>query len=318
MKCALCSNTSGNASFKMKEMMYGFKDEFNYFVCRLCECIQIESIPDNLSKFYPSHYYSYHNVNQHLKHSWFRTIQCQAYIGAKKDWLHKLSVWKYRPPAFYNHLKLLKLYNLKAKVVDIGSGNGEFLSWMYGVGYSDLTGADPFIEKDVIFNKEFRLLKQSIYELDRKFDCIMLHHSLEHMDEQHKVFDRLYELLEPDGNMLIRIPIVSKPLMEEYGTNVVSLDPPRHFFIHSQKSFKMLAEQHGFEIYETVFDATEFSYWASEQYKNDIYLNGHPQSYLTNKNAFSEEQINVFRAKIQDLNERSESDNVCYYLRKKI
>jgi hypothetical protein len=78
-----------------------------------------------------------------------------------------------------------------------------------------------------------------------------------------------------------------------------------------------LAEQHGFEIYKTVFDATEFSYWASEQYKNDIYLKGHPQTYLTNTTVFTEEHMNAFREKIRQLNERGESDNVCYYLRKR-
>src|SRR5690606_163897 len=92
----------------------------------------------------------------------------------------------------------------------------------------------------------------------------------EHMDRQREVIEKAASLLSSGGRMLIRIPIVSGPLMEKYGENVVSLDPPRHYFIHSLQSISRLVEQANLNIYKTVFDAELFSILGSEQYSKGI------------------------------------------------
>jgi SAM-dependent methyltransferase len=280
MKCKICNNLEKNTSLTLREMSYGLREEFEYFQCSECGCIQIAHIPENVGKYYPANYYSYTDIEAPRKPSFFRTLQAQYLIGARKGIVGKLITWNYKSPDFYDLLRKLKLYNLHSKIVDIGSGNGELLKRFYSSGYTNLTGIDPFVDKDIIYNSNIRVIKKFLYEIDEQADCIMMHHSLEHMEDQHKVFAKLSSLLSPGGRMLIRIPIVSEALMKEYGQNVVSLDPPRHFYIHTIKSITHLARHHGFEIYDTVYDATEFSFWASEQYKLNIPLNNHPESHL--------------------------------------
>jgi hypothetical protein len=55
MKCHVCSDSSGQ-EFIVHEMMFGFRDEFAYWQCQECECLQIVNPPSDLSKYYhPKH-----------------------------------------------------------------------------------------------------------------------------------------------------------------------------------------------------------------------------------------------------------------------
>ena len=58
---------------KIKEMIFGFRDEFTYFECSKCGCLQIMQIPRNMGKYYPSNYYSFKkldNQNNFIKKYW--------------------------------------------------------------------------------------------------------------------------------------------------------------------------------------------------------------------------------------------------------
>ena len=71
MQCKICYNQEKNKIYYLKEMMFGYNDIFTYFKCSRCGCLQIEKIPKNLSKYYPSNYYSY---SQSLNNPILKTI----------------------------------------------------------------------------------------------------------------------------------------------------------------------------------------------------------------------------------------------------
>ena len=49
MKCITCQNELNNDKFYfVKEMMYGYRDEFKYYHCSKCGCLQINNIPEDL------------------------------------------------------------------------------------------------------------------------------------------------------------------------------------------------------------------------------------------------------------------------------
>lgn len=315
MKCSICQNEVGNSSLELEEMMYGTKDKFEYFQCDSCGCIQIANPPADMSKYYPGDYYSYSDNNDLHKGGFFKRLQCKAVIGASRTWIARLAVFKYKPPEWWQVLKGLKLFNLSSPVLDIGSGGGELLKKFFSVGYKDLTGIDPYINNDIVYNDHLRIEKKTVFDIDRQYDAIMMHHSLEHMDKQEEVLKRIYNILAPGGRVLVRIPFVSKPLMEKYGKHVVSLDPPRHFFIHTLKSFSYLTGKTGFITENIVYDAHEFSFWASDQYKKGVSLHNHPDSYLVKK-SYSDEQMLEWKREIRELNERGESDSVAIYLKR--
>jgi 2-polyprenyl-3-methyl-5-hydroxy-6-metoxy-1,4-benzoquinol methylase len=76
----------------------------------------------------------------------------------------------------------------------------------------------------------------------------MLHHSFEHMDNPCGVLKQIDKLLNPDGELLIRIPVSDSFAWRKYGVDWFQLDAPRHFFLHTTKSIALLAKNSGFVL----------------------------------------------------------------------
>jgi hypothetical protein len=62
--CRICGNFDDNKIYTAREMMFGFRDEFDYIECSKCGCVQIVEIPKNINKYYPPNYYSYQFKSQ--------------------------------------------------------------------------------------------------------------------------------------------------------------------------------------------------------------------------------------------------------------
>ena len=169
---------------------------------------------------------------------------------------------------------------------------------------------DPFIESTQRINSSLSLLKNSIFEINDTFDFIMMHHSFEHMENPKGVLQKANELLKPGGQLLIRIPISDGEAWKTYGVHWAQLDPPRHIFIHSVKSMKLLAERTGFDISQIIYDSDAYQFWASEAIKKGL-----PSTQA--KGMFSKKEMSDFHKKAQQLNETGEGDQACFYLTKR-
>ena len=46
-------------------MMFGLREEFGYFQCSSCNCLQIDEFPKDISKYYSTeNYYSFKEIRQ--------------------------------------------------------------------------------------------------------------------------------------------------------------------------------------------------------------------------------------------------------------
>jgi hypothetical protein len=89
-----------------------------------------------------------------------------------------------------------------------------------------------------------------------------------------KVLKDLSRILNNNRYILIRIPVIDSYVLGKYQENWVSLDAPRHLFLHTVKSIRLIAEKAGLEIKKIVYDSDEFQFWGSEQYLKSIALRG--------------------------------------------
>ena len=64
--CRICNNDKHNTQVIAREMMFGFRDEFSYFKCNICNCLQIAAFPDDMSKYYPENYYSFNEYKGNI------------------------------------------------------------------------------------------------------------------------------------------------------------------------------------------------------------------------------------------------------------
>ncbi len=171
------------------------------------------------------------------------------------------------PRIAYNYIGL---YCTKdSGILDLGCGDGYLLHLLKEMGYTDLTGLDKF--SNVCIEEEgFSIQAGVVKETDRKFDFIMLNHSFEHMDNPQEVLEDIDKRLVSGGRCMICIPVSDSLAFDMYGEYWVQLDAPRHLFLHSPKSIKIMLRNTALKIDKLVYDSNAFQFIGSCQYKRGM------------------------------------------------
>jgi len=230
----------------------------------------------------------------------------------------KIITKKY-PNMFFDMISRIEL-NYNSKILDVGCGVGNFLYSLNEIGFNNLVGVDPYINKDII-DGNIKILKKNIHELpnNKKYDLIISNHSFEHISNQLETLVDISKILSENGACLLRMPIKTEYIWNQYGINWVQIDAPRHFFLHTLKSLKLLIGKVDLVIKDIVFDSTEFQFWGSEQYKKNIFLLAE-NSYSKNpdKSIFTKKEIEEFKKRAKELNIKKQGDQATFSLTKKL
>jgi SAM-dependent methyltransferase len=282
--------------------MFGMGDLFEVAVCPSCESIQLVEVPENLGKYYPESYYAHqHLVTANPFKNFLKKIRYQLFL---------LTQGKAVKPIFGDWLAIAGT-GIDDAIADIGCGNGQLLYEMHAAGFRRLRGYDPYLEEEKKLGPEFRLERKSIFEVEEKFDLLMMHHSFEHMSDPRKVLAKAFEILNPGGKMLIRVPVADSEIWKSEGAHWVQLDTPRHLHIPSMKGLCQLAEESGFKTQKVVFDSTAFQFWGTELYKREKPLRG-----ADPLNEFKDDELKRFGEKADELNLMMRGDQACFYFSK--
>jgi len=290
--------------------MFGTGEKFNYFLCDVCKCLQIEHLPDDIEKYYPSEYYVH-------KHKWT--------FSEGRSIKHKLRGQIAQTPFYLLHryVKNLDIMSLiyfgklrfDFKILDVGCGEGDLLYELYKHGFSDLTGIDPFLNEEYS-SSTINLFKKGIEQMTGKFDLVIFNHSYEHIWDQNLTLKMAKELLNENGKILIRTPVLNYAF-EKYRENWVQIDAPRHFFLHSESSLRILCNKNELSIAKVLFDSTEFQFVGSEQNVIGIPLNA-PNSFYENpkESIFKDSDIKKFNREAKKLNRENRGDQASFFIRK--
>lgn len=291
------------------------RENFNCLECGNCGCMQLMTIPADLSKFYPNEgYYSFNlGLNYKEKVGLLRKIKGAYLVYGKHKLAGGILSIGYKAPGYYSWMKHAGVQYNDA-ILDVGTGNGSLLIDLHNIGYTNLAGIDPFIKEDKQYGN-ISIFRKSLFECIGKYDLLMMHHAFEHMDEPLAVLQQAHRLLNPGKCLLIRTPVMGMYSWKKYGVNWMDLDAPRHIIIHSLKSMQLMAEAAGFELRKTIFDGNYMSLIGSEQYAKDIALND-PDSYMVNKSnsAFTKQDIEAFKSINSKNNAACQADQAAFYL----
>jgi SAM-dependent methyltransferase len=312
--CEICHNGQSGRIHQAREMMLGFRDQFHYLECASCGCLQLLDPPSDMARYYPTAYTAFQPSDRSLS---FRQ-RIHRYLRSRRNrgvFYSRSLVDRFVAGLFeYPQLKAVARINpdLKARILDVGCGSGTLLSDLQGFGYENLMGVDLFIPQALELPGGVRIQKGGLETLaGTTWDLIMFHHSLEHMPDPARVLRLASDLLAPRGHSLVRIPLVGWA-WEHYGINWAQLDAPRHLFLHTENSFRLLAANCGLRVQDVNYDSIELQFWVSELYAQNKPLSSmdmnRPQT------VFSRSQLRDFRARAAKLNLEKRGDAAAFDL----
>lgn len=322
--CRICGHV-GHDVIALKERQFGSGEEFEYARCHKCGCLQIIDIPADLSRLYPSNYYSFNQeFRSGAQNAFIRTMQrlrVQQRLFGHPNWAEAL-FWRFAPlPWAWNrirpYLESSRLQKgIQTRFLDVGCGNRSWwLESLQLLGFNHLEGVDPFIAQSTV-TKRIKYHKAKIEELHDRYDFISMHHSLEHIPDPVSTLRAVAKHLRHDGTVLIRIPVFPNAVWEEYGDCCMSLDPPRHLYIHSIESISKVAADAGFEIIKHIYDTDETNFVSSEEYRLGLVHYGpgtyfrHPENSL-----ITHTQVAAWRIRAQEVNTNGTADQAAFILK---
>ena len=311
MKCPICDDGYCKNIFKVKEMQMGLREEFEYVECSDCGCLFIKEIPDNLAKYYDMDYAPHNNHDNSFLDKFSKKL-FGMYIAnnplIKIIFDKKVTI----TTKFWNSLMEKKIITLNSSVLDVGCGDGNFLNILKKGGFKDLTGIDLFIDDKNMLDG-ITIYKSSLedFKPNRKYDLIISNHSFEHMDNQLFNLKCFENLVNDEGIIVIRIPIKSDFFWKNYGVNWYQIDAPRHLFLHTIESFKILCSKTNLKVVDVKCDSYDNSIMACEKYSRDISMGDKEWNTFE----LDDKTTKNFKKEINELNANNEADQAIFVLK---
>jgi SAM-dependent methyltransferase len=214
-------------------------NEFNFVRCRICDHLYLNPRPSggDLSAIYPDDYYAYEEDG-----------------GGLVARLRR--VWEGRKVRLYRDL----IGPGRRRILDVGCGNGRFLSLLreFGPEAWELEGID--FDADAARRcaaKGFATHVSRVEDFDsgaESYDGVIMLQLIEHVDDPGAICERVFALLRPGGCFIIETP---NPAGLDYRLFRRSCwghyHFPRHWNLFSTRALHRLLEERGFEIERTEY-----------------------------------------------------------------
>ena len=238
---------------------------YNNYICCSCDSNKYIELP-KLTKKLSSVEFKYKVVK--CKNCGLHSLY-PIPIDTDLDWIYsqyaekgnRIEVEKLRQKYVYpRKIELIKKLHPTAKnIFDLGAGIGGFAATAIDNGYEvigiDLEEEQVKLAKE-IFDVELKhqKFKEFKKENTKKFDIVMLHHVLEHLQNPSSVLHDLQLLLANNGLIIIEIPNqffnLKKNIYEKIGYTKYKYphNPYHHIFFFSPKTIAELVRVAGYKI----------------------------------------------------------------------
>jgi SAM-dependent methyltransferase len=305
-------------------MMFGTREPFGYYSCAACDTLQIVNVPEgeDLTRHYPPDYCSYSVSAQPRILRWLTTQhdRFELHTGGRLvgALIAALMPKRFVRAAIGDVVRMLGHLALErdARILDVGCGGGALLDRLARAGFTNLSGADPFIAADGESPLGVPLMKRYLSEVTGEFDLIMFNHSLEHMPDPVATLKTACEKLATGGICLVRLPTTSSEAWTIYGADWVQIDAPRHIVIPSRQGMALAADAVGLQVEKSFDDSIAFQFIGSEAYRRDVTLTD-PKFNQKIIRFFGPKQVWDWEKRSEWLNRQGRGDQAGFVLRAK-
>ncbi len=291
-ECPLCGSSAVLPELTVKDYTVS-QEIFDIWQCNHCLGRFTQDIPSSteIGRYYQS--------DQYVSHT-----------ETKDGFIHKL-------------YHLVRNYTIRGKVkmicsvtglnkgvlLDVGAGTGSFASAMQRKGWL-VTGLEPdATARENAKNINGLQLKETealFQQNPGSYDAITLWHVLEHVHDLHEYLETFYQLLKPNGKLIIAVPNYRSHDASIYRQYWAAYDVPRHLYHFSPQSMQHLAHAHQFVIksYKPMWFDSFYVSLLSEQYK-------------TGKKKIAHAFVNGLRSNLKSFRHEQECSSVIYVMEKK-
>jgi SAM-dependent methyltransferase len=146
----------------------------------------------------------------------------------------------------------------EGKLLDIGCGNGRYLSILQKLGWQTYgieqnPSSSEYARTELHLNVETGDLLNYKYK-DKFFDVITMWHSLEHLYEPIPTLKEVKRILKDDSLLVIAVPNVDSFAAKVFKENWYQLEIPIHLIAFSPDSITRMLDIAGFKIKKIYFD----------------------------------------------------------------
>jgi SAM-dependent methyltransferase len=252
LPCRACHSLHMRGEYRASERMFGLGGEFVYSQCDRCGSLSLVNVPA-LDAYYPDSYYSYTPIEPARQ----ARLRGMAYRVA----------WS-SPYCNIGPARIAELRKLHVKtgdrLLDVGSGSGQFLRQLQRLGFRALTGVDAYAPPTSP-HQSFTIIKGDLTDVAGQFDVIMFTHSLEHMADPVAALTEARQRLASQGHVLVEVPVIGYA-WRRYETRWVQLDAPRHITLFAHKGIDASANLAGLRVERVIYNSGAFQFWGSDAY----------------------------------------------------
>ncbi|MDT7831380.1 class I SAM-dependent methyltransferase [Flavobacteriaceae bacterium S356] len=146
--------------------------------------------------------------------------------------------------------KLINGFSTEKRILDIGAGTGDFLSFFKSKGW-EVFGVEPNEKARILSAQKEVLLKDQISEFENhQFDVITMWHVLEHIPNLSEYIRTLERLLTKNGVLIVAVPNFKSYDASHYKEFWAAYDVPRHLWHFSQASIEKLFKEVNMSVVE--------------------------------------------------------------------
>lgn len=272
--CRICHAGHSGATISVPEMMFGTREQFDYFACAACGTLQVAELPADLSRYYGgSTYYSFNRTaNQTRTRRIVKSLIAGQMVGRPERYPTGSTVMDRLRRGAEPWIATVPGLTRRSRILDVGSGEGARLRALAEMGFTNLTGVDPFLPYEQAGRREggFHLVQAHLGDLDGRYDLVMMHHSLEHAPDPASLLCDAAGRLADAGKILVRIPILQDAIWQEYGVNWSQIDAPRHLHLFTMQGFIDFSACLGLSCVARGCDGQGWSLAWSEAYRRGV------------------------------------------------
>ncbi|OJJ17418.1 methyltransferase [marine bacterium AO1-C] len=268
------------------------QEQFNIVQCTNCGFKFTNPRPDeaHIGKYYQSEdYISHSNTKKGLVNRAYHVVRNRALKG-KLKLVNELG--KQQPK----------------KLLDIGCGTGFFLNTCKADGW-EVWGSEPDPKTRKFAIEQVGIeIQQDIFTENfqpQQFSIITMWHVLEHVHQLDKTIQRLRELLNDQGTLVVAVPNANAHEAQKFKATWAAYDVPRHLYHFAPETLTPLFEKSGFKVQKHL-----------PMYFDSYYISMLSQKYKTGKNNYPKAVLQGWNSNKWAKKHNNNYSSVIYIIRK--